>query len=82
MRHRDRCQPEDLWEPSFYLLLKIILVTHLWPCWVFIAALARSHCREWGYALVSLIAVSGGTLWLGCSGLAALQLVRSSQTLD
>ena len=82
MRHRDKCQPEHLWEASFYLPLKIILVTHLWLCWVFIAALACSRCREWGYALVSLVAGSGGTLWLGCSGLAALQLVRSSQTLD
>lgn len=43
---------------------------------------SASRCGEWGYALVSLIAGSGSTLWLRCSGLAALQLVRSSQTLD
>ena len=47
-----------------------------------ICAPACSSCVEWGYLLVSLAAGSGGMLYLGCSGLAALQLVRSSQTQD
>ena len=47
-----------------------------------ICAPACSSCVEWGYLLVSLAAGSGGMLYLGCSGLASLQLVRSSQIQD
>ena len=84
MRHRDRCRPGDLWEPSLEgrPSFKNNLIYSFVAVLGHICAPACSSCGEWRYLLVSLVAGSGGTLYLGCSGLAALQLVRSSQTQD